>query len=187
VTRQVIGIDPGRDGAISVVDADNPAYHYTIDMPNLTDDLTAWQGRDRIMADWWEATDALPRSISAIVVERIFAGPKASAGSLGTFLGEYWLLRWLVCHFAGLRTNKPHPTIYPVHPATWQPKILGKLKKGESKIKCEAWAKARWPDAAWPKSKAKRYGWCDSLALAQYGVDNILPNITPQPPQEAPR
>jgi hypothetical protein len=167
-----LGIDPGRNGALAIVNSDDPDWTLCIDMPDLKSDLI-WPSDPGQLLDRFNRRLEMVAAYApfdAVVIEQIWAGGQASKGSLATFLGEYWLLRYLLCDW--LHDISPGTELTVVQPRAWQKAILGVVPKGKTKAYARDWVRAKWPTIALPSTKAKREGWCDALCIASWGLDN---------------
>ena len=154
-----IGIDPGCAGAIAAI-AENAdvrirplAIRKDADGMNIVD-VDIFESDLRLLACSHEV---------AVLVEEPLRHAMSSANTIASCWRNFGRIQAILdfIHF-------PHSA---VPPRTWQPKMLGKVGKGESKNASIAMAKQLFPDATLRRSLRCRTdddGFSDALLLAAY-------------------
>lgn len=148
----VLGIDPGRAGALAVVDGDRLLWHW----------LTAEGCPDGYLPEVMD--EAVSRAVmeygaTRAVLERVGARPGQGVTSMFTF-GAGWGL------WRGILAGRL-PVIEPT-PATWARVVHRDIPGDDAKAKSVARACQL---AGWPmlKARAKREAVADAACLAIYG------------------
>jgi crossover junction endodeoxyribonuclease RuvC len=151
-----IGIDPGLDGALALVLADEAIAVW--DMPTVED------GKSRsvngylladILAEAAEMVGARP----SVVIERVSAMPGQGVSSMFNFGRSVGIVEGVVTG-AGLPLTR-------VTPVTWKrrAKLIGKPKDAS-----RAKALELWPEMSGELARKKDCGRADALLIAYYGV-----------------
>lgn len=172
-TEVFLGIDPGKSGAIAVLDADGTLKF------QVTPTIAAERGRSRREFDVTGMVAALntvkvQHVVRLITIERV--GPMPQDGPVQAFsFGEgFGLWRGIM---AGL--GLPHIL---VRPQTWKAKILSGTK--QDKGAAIAWCQARYPDVSLlrtPRCASPHDGFADAACLAEYGRREVLGTQAPAP------
>ena len=139
----IIGIDPGKKGAIACISQGKCA---TFKMPLLGSDLDG-----RVIAD-------LLRNADLVVIEKVHSMPKQGVASTFTFGMGYGRVIG-VAEALGLRIEY-------VTPQAWKAAILSGTKKDKD-------AAIMWAGNAYPCSFKRTEGECEAIAIAEYGRRNI--------------
>jgi len=154
-----IGIDPGCAGAIAAI-AENAdvrirplAIRKDADGMNIVD-VDIFESDLRLLACSHEV---------AVLVEEPLRHAMSSANTIASCWRNFGRIQAILDFI-----RFPHSS---VPPRTWQPKMLGKVAKGESKTASIAMAKQLFPDATLRRSIRCRTdddGFADALLLAAY-------------------
>lgn len=148
-----VGIDPGLQGAIAVIDGEG-RFQEVVDMPVITtrrkeiDFVTLWPILSRIIAD-----------ARFVVLEKVGGLPKQSAPAAFNFGAGWGFLR------AALIASQVRHDL--ISPQRWKKSILegGFKDKGASR-EC---ARRHFPDAHDHLNLKKHHGRAEALLMAEYG------------------
>lgn len=158
----VIGVDPGKDGAIAALS--NESGEMVVSSCHL---MPTTKANDYDVKALMCLLRDLKRGSSHFVVERLTALPPAMGGSFANF-SRGWcmgMLETVICCI-----NKSGKVTF-VPPRTWQAKMFGKLDKGATKSASSALAKTFATEVELPllKNGDIHYGVSDAICIAAYG------------------
>lgn len=139
----ILGIDPGRTGALAVLDTDSRSISVH-DMPQTTIEL-----HDMITE--------LPL-ISVCVLEALHAGPQMGRTSVARMFEDYGVLKGALA-WRSIQVND-------VRPSVWKPSLNLSRDKHASREK----AMQIFPDQADLFKRAKDHGRAEAALLAWYGL-----------------
>jgi hypothetical protein len=165
VNRVWVGVDPGRSGAMALVDGDRAEAWptpmldaKTYDLAAMSDWFRSWRGR--IACVTVEKLSALPPMIARKGGESAFSGGSAANFGRGESRGWFWML-------AALRI--PH---IGVAPQTWQ-RVMHQGANGETtKARSIAAVQALFPGVSLLESDRSRKhhdGMAEAILIADYG------------------
>lgn len=145
----IIGIDPGKNGAIAELDGDELIGFTLMPLTNGTYDFLK-------LVDTIE--NATPHGI---VVEKL--RPRPPIGRPAAFgLGQ----AYQVCLDAAAVQECGFEV---VDPQQWKKTVLVGLDWAKNKACSEIWVRRRFPKIDLPKDKESRSGVCDAICIAMYG------------------
>ncbi len=157
----IIGIDPGKNGAIAAYDSATGAIGATWAMPQIT----VSRGKKRRDEVDWAAYAELLWQIklnyapSLLVVEQVHSMPRQGIASAFTFGDTYGGQRQLAIHILGCRIEL-------VAPHTWKSAMrIGTALDDIYRAACN-----RWPGWAWKTPRGRIcHDLCEAALLAAYG------------------
>ncbi len=162
---RVIGIDPGKDGGVAVLDPDFPSVFVTY----------RWKGTPE---ERWRIIRRAATPVMASYVERcpIFvennhARPGQGVSSMFTFGKECGMALAFAIAIGG--------AVREVRPADWHRTLFGSALRGGGSPKQRAleYVKLRFPDAIErltpPRCRTPHDGMVDALCIALYGADQL--------------
>ena len=165
--RVVVGVDPGRSGAVVVIDMRGKPVEFVLTEKDFTVKLGKGTKRGYLpneMAFYLERLDR-EYDIALVVLERQQAMPKQ--GVTSSFKTGHGYGLWQgIC--AALRL----PYIEP-RPATWTRTILRDVP-GEGKERAVYAASQRIPTLVMPKAKKHREAVADAACIALFGLGTIV-------------
>lgn len=142
MTNLLLGIDPGRKGALAILDAEE--MHVEVhDMPQTPQELYA-------------LFESLPK-IKMCILEKLHAGPQMSRTAIARMFEDYGLLK-------GALIWRDVP-FFDVRPAKWKPALNVTADKSSSR----QMAMQLWPDQASLFKRVKDDGRAEAALLAWYG------------------
>ena len=148
----VLGIDPGRKGAIAVLDTDTLQV-VTHDMPENTPAL-----HDLIAG--------LPQ-VRICVLEQLHAGPQMSRSTIGAMFEAYGILKGAL--------SWRSIAVQTVRPSVWKPSLNVPADKSAARRRASEF----FPDCADQWKLAKHDGRAEAAMLAWYGLRWAKGNWTP--------
>lgn len=139
----LVGIDPGAQGAYITLDENGTLLNYAV--------FSNWMTAARFLK-------SLKEQEHLVTLEKVGAALGNSGKSAFTFGANYggWLALLEVMGIAFVL----------VPPQAWQPKMLGRFAKGESKKAANAYVVRRYPQLA--SLKVKEQGVADAICMALY-------------------
>lgn len=153
MTKVFIGIDNGKQGAITILNEDNEIEaKYIMPVNGKAYDI---QALVTMLKNW---------DVQLVVLEKVFALPmipRSSALSLGHCLGL----------MEGICATLGYPYVI-VAPKTWQKEIFKGMDRKDTKAASIKFAKAMWPSENWlatERSRKPHDGLTDAACLALYG------------------
>ena len=142
-----VGVDPGANGGIAVIDADGQLVK--------AQRFDNWKVHGQLLS-YLKTQDCL------IALEEVHAFPGQGVNSMFSFGANFGGWKSLI-EFIQL------PTIM-VRPKEWQKYMLGTFPKGQSKPRAFAYVTKRYPKYQWHKKRDE--GIIDAICLALYIKDN---------------
>jgi crossover junction endodeoxyribonuclease RuvC len=149
----VVGIDPGANGAIGIIDSESLEFVEAIRLPG--DDLIEWKNIIKRISQNY--------NVRAVWLEKVHAFPGQGVVSMFSFGMQFGL--------AGLAAIMITDRTFYVHPRVWKRKVIDAMLMKEANNTKKAslmFARRMWPEAG--LSKAKDEGIAEALCIALYGA-----------------
>lgn len=154
----IAGIDPGKTGALAIIDGQNVEFYDVPLVKNIGKDIPAWS---QWHTDWSNALEFA--CVDMVVIELVTGGQKGIKQGVQSMFNFGGFLRFAHAIALGIR---PRPSVHFVTPSQWKGKLgLLNSSKGASRERCMN----LYPSTSAQLARVKDDGRAEAALLAHYG------------------